>query len=101
MGSIDDDTRRIGEAWAQATALSSDGQLQQAIVGFLRLRWGYVLLLLLSIHFIYSYRLWSGTYGEEILVLGCRVPSSVHCESPQSSRRSLLLGRDLFFVLPI
>lgn len=39
MGSIDD-TRFIGEAWAHATSLSADGELQQAIMAFLRLRCG-------------------------------------------------------------
>lgn len=39
MGSLDD-TRMIGEAWAQATSLSADGQLQKAIMGFLGLRCG-------------------------------------------------------------
>lgn len=39
MRSIDE-TQMIGEAWAHATSLSADGQLQQAIMEFLRLRCG-------------------------------------------------------------
>eukprot|EP00752_Nemacystus_decipiens_P006557 g5904.t1 len=38
MCSTDDDNRMIEEAWTHAASLSADGQLQQAIMGFLSLR---------------------------------------------------------------